>query len=1023
MRTCLRPGLPLQLGCRSFVTRCNNSLAYFPRPPTIKAAPAGPRRSAWTRKLRTAAKNRQLTHNKPPPSTTIEPSERDFYFHPRLSGFVPKARDDASAWVRLLEPYLPQHLRVNVPKDVEDLHPTPSSGSRTVSHEEGKEIASVLRHARLLEDLDILSYLGFTLQRWTAVHALVTKMLDAVDKLEQGALARKGLPSNLKWHAGDIKEITSDIHAHTPNHSPAISLGFEKLPVSVSMENFTSEPRDEMAKSYIMGEIWQSLGFIVLEAADRPSQESDVAMSYVYQTIGRLHHSGNVSDMIYKRSDLASDLLLFRPPGMHLLYTHIMNVLTDTAWLVHEAEVLEKATATGDKFPYRHFKMDIRHLGHEIWLEFILWSCIENGQIKEGLWILKNMQTRQSVSRWRAVSWNTLLENPDLIEDTYIDTEDFWPHPDIQRTIGELEHKSGAFRGLGKRVISAEVITALAHHAVRLDKKDVESDGFLTASSAEALASINGIAKSTGDKWPFASLPRYLQIAGVMESQHLDSGAEPKSLELLLKSLRPAMPPWDDSVPTDYEALSAMSRPEIYNTSSMLTGLLERMMRAYSSDRQIESATETFNWLQQVIDSIKMDSIQGFFEKDAGIENQIDASELTQVPATPVEIDQSSIPSISQGTLADLLDLVTISKTFDFGEWLLFSQDADGPPIPLDAYGDQSLTPSILRFAMATQNQQLGEIAIERLASPISRNTFNAVANFRIVFHQWDEVEAVLNLLCQHRLKTWGESTLATLAAVIMRLEQKIQVSPEQDAIESLARAQSLLERFLTGVYSPKKTSHWHLRTHYDRAIYRWHHVLSSIGGAVTQACRNTRPRYTNKHDRDKLPYIPSVAFHVLLDGLVETRGSYPGMEFWKKWCIDIERPEAALLTQEGFYRLRKSADPTTEHTDPEIDLVWFREKQRKAVIPNLATVRIISRAAVQQYKNLTDKSLPKTRKQVTEVLDFCVERYRRLGLDKDQIDIETNNHARRQRKTEAKKRKAMDKPLIQKVYDDQMWR
>lgn len=1019
MRICLRPGLPLQLGCRFFVSRYS-SLASFPRPPTIETAPAGPRRSEWTRKLRTTARNRQFTHDKPPPSTTIEPSEGDFYFHPRLSGFVPRARDDVSAWVRLLEPYLPQNLRVNVSNDIEDLRLTPSNGPRTAPHEEGKEIASVLRHARLLENLDILSYLGFTLQRWAAVHTLVTKMLDAVDKLEQGALARRGLPSNLKWHRGDIKEITSDIHAHTPGYSSSISLGFEKMPISVSMDDFTSEPRDEMAKSYIMGEIWQSLGFIILEAADRSSQESDVAMSYVYQTIGRLHHSGNVSDVVYKHSDFASDLLLFRPPGMHLLYTHIMNVLTDTAWLVHEAAVLEKAVAAGDKSPYRPYKMGIRHLGHEIWLEFVLWTCIESGQIKEGLWILKNMQTRQSVCPWRAVSWNSLLEDPDLIDDTDIDIEDFWPHPDIQRTAEELKHKSGVFKGLGNRIISAEVVTALAHHAVRLDKNGVESDRFLAEGNAEALASINEIAKSTGDKWPEASLPRYLQIAGVMESQRVDTGAEPKSLEVLLKALRPAMPSWNDAVPTDYQTLSAMSKPEIYNTSSMLTGLLERMMRAYSIHRQIKSATETFNWLQLVIDSIKMDSIQGFFE-EADIEDRTDASELTQLPQTPVQIDQSSIPSISQGTLADLLDLVTISKAFDFGEWLLFSQDADGPPIPLDSYGDQSLTPSILRFAMATQNQQLGEIAIEKLTSPISRNTLNALANFRIAFHQWDEVEAVLNLLCQHRLKTWGESTLATLAAVIMRLEQKIQVSPEQNAIESLAQAQGLLERFLTGVYNPSKTSHWHLRIHYDRATYRWRHVLSSIGGAVTQACRNTKPRYTNKHDRDRLPYIPSVAFHVLLDALVETRGSHRGMEFWKKWCIDIERPEAALLTEDGFYRLQRSADPTTEHADPEIDLMWFREKQRKAVIPNLATVRIISRAAVQQYKTLTDESPAKTRKQVTEVLDFCVERYRRFELDKDQIDVETNNHARRQRKTEAKKRKALGKPLVQKVYDDSM--
>ncbi|KAH8695362.1 hypothetical protein BGW36DRAFT_382544 [Talaromyces proteolyticus] len=1020
MRICLRPSLPPQLRCSSFVYH-RNGLIYPPRTWPVEGPPATLCRPTWCRRLATFVQNRKTAPNGLP-SRAKELNEGDVYFDSRFSAFFPKARNDASAWVRHLERYLPPGTRADHSKDVETF-PSPASTPNTTKLNsvvrEGKEIAAILHHARLLEDLDLLAYLGFTLQRWTAVYVLITKMLDATISLQENALSMKSLPSNLNWHAGDIKQITSDRFNLSENKALSMTTGFEQLPVSVSMESLTSEPEADITGSYIMGEIWQSLGFVVLAAADKSSRESELAMSYVYQTIGRLHHSGNISDVVYKYSKSTHDRLLSRPPGMYLLSTHIMNVLTDTAWLAHEAEVSAKAKAAGQNSPFRPFKMGIRHLGHGIWLEFILWSCIESGHIKEGMWILKHMLTTNYGAPWTAVSWNPLLDQPDLLHDTNIDSEDFWPHPNIHRTTEEMENKSGAFHGFGKRTISSEVIAALATHAANSTKSSEMEQVFLR-DNIENIALLNSFTNPTTDRWIESSTATHRQIVCVLESQCLDTAAEPKSLELLLKSLPPVPPLWDDSVPTDYPSLSVIDRFDIYNSSSMLTGLLQQTMRTYSTHRQIDDAMRSFAWLQEIIDSSKMERIQGFFQKEKDIvEIQPESSnDLIPMPQASIQIDQSSIPSISKSTLADLIDLITISKAFSFGEWLLFSQDADGPAIPLDSYGDQSLAPSLLRFASATRNQQLGDIVIQRIVAPISRNTFNALLNFRISFHQWDEADAILNLLCQYRLKTWGESTLATLAAVILRLEQSVRGTPQEDAKQSLGRAQALLGRILNGVYNPAKFSHSHLKGHYNRAIFRWYLILSSVDGSLVQVCHKTKLRYTNESGRDSLPYVPSVAFHILLDAVVETRGIRAGMELWKRWCIDIEPSEAALLTEDRAFRLEKSADPRTEHLNPSFDWEWFHEKQHKAVIPNLATVRIISRAAVQQYKELTQASSLVLREDVYDVLDFCVERYRRFGLDKDQIELETSSHVRRQRKSEAKKRRRLGGPLITKYYD-----
>ncbi|OKL63255.1 hypothetical protein UA08_01597 [Talaromyces atroroseus] len=1030
MRICLRSGRPLQLGSRFHINRCHGLTTSILGSDFV----SGPPTRLPTRKIATATEAQTLSRN-PVPFRDVS-IKGEYVYSKRLSAFRPRNAQNAAAWMRQLEPFLPPDLRdATTLNDV----PTPASLHVNTPHgnlgSEGESIADIIRHARVLGNLDLLAYLGFTLQRWPAVHALITKMLDAADNLQENLQYIQGLPSNLKWQHHELKLITSDSYARSLEGSrPGVAIvsGFEKLSGPSSVEHFTDEPRSNMTSLGIMGEIWQTLGFIVVAAADKSTQESELAMSYVYQTLARLHHSGKVSDAIYKFSKRPDDDVLFRPPGLYLLSTHIMNVLSDAAWLVHQANVTAKAKAAGEDSPYRSFKMGVRQLGHEIWLEFILWSCIEQGHIKEGVWILRHVQGMNYGAAWKMISWNPLLNQPDLVSDTNIDIDDFWPHPDIQRTPEEAQNKSGSFHGLGKLTISTEVVTALATHAANYMKTDVRSDSSDAEDMVESLAFLNRIKQSHSNGQAPSLNTTSRQIVQVLEVQRLRPDMHPGSLERVIDALPPPMPPWDDSVPVDHKRLSALSKYEIYSSSSMLAGILQQNLRLYSSDREIESAMRVFTRLLKIIDTSKMDRIREFWGKDKDTEGlHAPSLEPNSLPEASVRIDQSSIPTLSNGTLADLLDLVTTAKAFDFGEWLLFSSDADGPTIPFESYGDQSLAPSILRFAAATRNRELGDVVIQQLRYPISRNTFNALANFRIMFEQWDEAERILDLLRQYRQKTWGESTLATLASAILRLEQKVWENPmAKDAEESLLRAEDLLRRILSGEYNPKQHSDKKINHHYDRAIYRWHSVLSSTPGRLAQTCGEVKLNYTNSSRRDALPYIPSVAFHVLLNALVETRGSQIGMDMWKMWCVDIERSHAPRLTEDGIYRLHKSADPKTEEPldlDLEFDWAWFWEKQRKAVIPNLNTLRIITRAAVKEFKEITHSpktmtAIPTTdqfKSDVYKVLDFCVERYRRFKRDKDEIDRETSGHLRRLRKGEANKRKNLRKKLVRWVYAD----
>lgn len=992
MKLCLRVYRPLQLGCRCHINRCDviGSIAVSVQRP---GRPFNIQKIFGSRTFATIDENRKTTSR---PTRSFRQGSGERAQNRLESG----ERDDQSpaAWIQQLEPYLPPDLRdgtiANLSTNSTDNNDHPSI--------EGENISAILNRARRLHSLDLLAYLGFTLQRWPAVYVLITKMLDAADSLQMNGHALEGLPSNLQWDFIDKEFIVT---------------GIANSASSVSIEALTNEPRHSMRRLGIMGEVWQSLAFIVLSAANKTAQESEVAMSYVHRTLAHLHQTGNIPDAIYKFTNPTDNGENFRSPVMHLLSTHIMNVLSDAAWLDHEAEVMRKAKAAGEDSPFRSFKMGIRHLGPQIWLEFILWVCIEQGHTMEGLWILKHLRGSNYGAAWKVVSWRPLLDDPELIKNTKIDIHDFWPHPDIPRMPDELQNTSGFFQGLGRFTISAEVFKALMTQAASYVHTSHEADNN-ARDLIEQLSSVMEIKQSCSDKEVVRQGAGSHYIISMLEAQSFNPSMQPERLDHVLHALPPPIPPWNDAVPASHQELSVLAEQDIYNTSSLYIGLLQQNLRLYAYHQQVENAMKSFDTLLETIDSSKLDRIQEFWGKE---KEKDGISELTHegksLPQNSISIDRSPIPTLPNGALGDLLDLARVSKAYAFGKWLLFSEDADGPIISFASYKDQSLTPSILRFAAAIGDQELGTLVIQQLREPISRNTYNAVANFYIASGRWEEAERIFNLLIEYRKKAWGETTLATLTATILRLEQRVWEEPWDEQLKtSLLRGQTMLRKLLSGRYNPEKVYNETVNLYYKQTIYRWHNLLSSIPGAVARVANDVKPTYRNPLGRDKFSFIPSRAFNILLSAVVETRGSQVGMDLWEKWCIDIERSHAARLAVDEKYRLQMSADPKNmENLDIEYDWAWHYERQRKAVDPNLNTLRIISRAAVKELRQSQEAAPDRRnmtpaqqqfREQVYGVLDFCVDRYQRFNLDKDEIGRETGGHLRRIRMWQSRKRK-----------------
>lgn len=1009
MRACLRPGRPTLLGRKFVLSRPYDLSSRSIRPLVWQFVSKawGREQAQWSRSF-----SRSVSRTEGPElQATLRHLRENVLDKPAVCPVPTSERKDPNAWISYLQRFLPAELRENA---TDDVGPAEGSPLQENVHERSQALATLLFQARKLSNLDLLTHLGFKLGRWPAVHALVNQLLDSTEALDTLSIHSR-IPSNIDWGSGiSFDTLTGDFLKHQTTEA---LIRREKSNVSVSetdLDKMTERPLAQELSQLLKRELWQSLASIILQAADATQEQSNIAMSYVYQILARLHHSGLIPDTVYKYRPQTDEDALFRPPGMHLLSTHIMNVLSDTVWRVQEAEISAKAAAVGEKSPFLHFNMGIRHLGPEIWLEFILWCCVEEGHVKEGTWIVQQMKAREGDLAWNVASWKPLLAHAHSVANTNIDVEDVWHRPGDAPARRSAKSKSGLFLGLGKRTISAEVIASLMDGAVSLVYRGIGYRGYSPGSILQDLNFLQSILlrSSKGTLKPPSRVSNW-SVTRIIESCAIDPQADPQALERLLRAQSHIVPPWDSKTPTTEEELEILEKPQLYDDSAALIGLVEYNLRSYAVYRHAGAAFDMFTWLQELVDSSKLQHIQHFLDNIQELDSGNASLSERRYPS--ISPGGSSIPQLSLVTLAHILDLATASRAFSLGEWLLFSADVDGPAIPLDSFGDQALAPSILRFAAATRNTELCNQVVKSLTPPVSRNTLKALLTFRIKMGEWDRVVTMFEYLRDHKAKAWGESNVTALASVIIKLDRAVKNKCGQssdDKASSLSQAKDILHRVLSGEFNtpanPRKRSEYQ-----ERALYRHYQVFMSLPGPLQEVAAKAELTYKPVFDRDVLPYIPSVAFHDLLTAIVDVHGSAAGKQLFDRWCLQPEYSEMRRLQEGGIPRLYSSDELDFRKGEPTFNPLRLEEIQEKAVIPNLNTVRIIAQAAVKEYRlqesqksagNIPATSSPSEPSQSAspspaEVLDFCIDKFRALRLYEKEIDREVQGHLSRKMK------------------------
>ena len=879
------------------------------------------------------------------------------------------------SWTTMLEKYLPRELRT---QDWVDDKINPDATLPI------QNLVPLIQEARKMKPrgLDLLGYLGIFQGRWTAVVWLIKAMVKHIsdEKPSQNILESYHRQS---WASiKSLHDFTEEPVKIEPLIQPLkLDISFDDLADSGGSSAASFNFVTPLARD-VLGEVWQSVGSIILEATDCPPEECREVMSYVHEVLAYLHHADVLPRTMYDYPWLDSYDGLQRPPTLHLLSSRILTTLTDAAWKAHEKEVISEASSVGEKYVYKGYELPgarhkprIRGVGAEVWLEFILWSCINGGWIEEAAWIINEMEICADDKRWSVIDWNTLeeaslynLQGPSVLNLN-------GPASRLERIAGGIEGYSEdpPFVDMGTRTISSEVIAAIIDGLLSTVQARRGSHDNSVAGALQCI----GTCKDFLDRKNCGLYPNTWNSVVVRMTNILAS--EPISRPDLMEQLLILVPAYlQERHAINYPPPGSLSPNYVINESAAGLGLLHRTLQAYSQEGNLQGALRTFRRMQRLVDTNRAASMERFLNEVEQLSpclgNDVDSitrEQILDVPGFYLEIPDY--------TLAAFLNLLTDSKLYDLGRWLIYANDVDGPTISPELYASPLLQPALLRFATATADADLAIKITERLQAPLSEHLLRTLLHSQIALSKWASVEELLSTLTMEKSHRLTASDVTAVAKVILEIESQSLQNPTKS--ESLIRPTELLQNILRGQYnSPTNPAEQR-----DLSQARMLNQLSRIFGSVCgKLALISSPFIRDSGQEHSTTEIPVDAFNILLESVVHSHGSLAGKRLWEKWCYNSDGKADA-----------NEALP---------------ENSEQVVKTNLSTIRII----VQPLLKAEDlDAAAEVKSANAELFDWAVAMYRKFGYADIEISMEIPGYFNRQQRRNWKWRRHKEYTML----------
>lgn len=809
---------------------------------------------------------------------------------------------DPSTYTSLLDKVVPQNLRAGA-----HAHSAYSSAASPFEGDTHAFIVDTIRDATNA-GIDLLTYLGITQGRWKAVLWLADTLLQNVSSrmLDPRRIATA---SNIVWGSqgltlNDLTEQPFSVGtlAHTGTRSLEECTAF---PIDPRYSDLASEHKDRT-----MSIIWSTLGNLIIEGAELPEQESEVVMAAVYQIIAKVHALGLVPDAVYSYTRPHHNSMVQRPPILHLLSSRILTTLSDATWRSHQMDIIEQAVSTGvplqslvKDLPGGRFRLKVRPLGPEVWLEFVLWCCVEGGFGTSGTRIISSLQ-QQTWEPWFAVPWTS--QGGSAMSST-VD----WDRVRSRHggSVGLLEgyNREPPFVEMAPRTVSAEVVLSLIE-TVANSMSIGSSDRWLSRKMANSrwraqnriksrwLGTNVAISKAVPSLMEFLephSLPEeYIDYLAVrfLQTGAFDVEKYPQWLERWVEQVSHFR-----SLETTYTAAPATATFDLHSIceqSEVYAGMLHQAMEAYVDKFDVRNAVAVFNRIQELVDVSKLRSISAFLaatpiQSDRSFDSQEFFTSHTSINSVDFLRSHGQLPLHK---LSAFLNLTTDSKLLRIAEWLLYSDDVDEPVIPRRLYDAAGLTVALVRFASVSGDEELlfRLITARKNATMMpSVSLLRSLVDAFLLLHNFREAHRTLNRVRKAKGGGYGVNNLANLAAAIFTLQSRAKDSNSAEVKEKLRQALQLISGMMAGYYDSRSgTYRNNVLAAFRQQIAALLVVLSSIrGSSLSPLAREWQvPNSLNNGT-----ILSTQTFNIVLASIVDTQGSSEGVRLWQLFCASTE--------------------------------------------------------------------------------------------------------------------------------------
>ncbi|KAL9638079.1 MAG: hypothetical protein Q9164_001796 [Protoblastenia rupestris] len=872
-------------------------------------------------------------------------------------------RKRADAWAELLEFYLPRRLRYA--RDDQQKDGVPETIQEIIT------LPALLRRARSATDVDILGYLVVQQGRWEAVIWLVEALLDRCRTYKEENESSRQVPvplwSGQEWSLNDL--TVNPINVELPQPS---LLSLDNL---LAWDISQGEKKASSFERQGLGEIWQSLGCMILSAEDRSTEDPgyQAIMSLVLDVLSQIHHINALPPTIYNYAAAKDKSVVQRPPTLYLLSARIMTMLSDVAWKKHWISEMALAKEYGYNLPPARVQPKLLHVGTEVWLELVLWTCVEGGWITEAAWIVSEMERRKSdkALQWSVISWDDICKRkaPDL---------DWTAILKLQIDKARLNQSTGigiANSGtqevdMGPRTISREVILAIIDGLVNRSSTKADIYGDRVVDVQRYIKNCKNLLERhhsrLGNDHLNAVLLRTIETA-VLQDQSF-SGALSRILDLYTETIRDP----DSILESDFQ-----TQETGLDLSAARLGLLHRILFYYSDSGNFQGSLQTLRDIQNIVDANRNLYIQEFADelRDRLRQGHEDSSlaENFQTLSSPM-----LYPRIPVHVLARLLDFVADNKFADLGQWLMHNEDIDGGIIEAHMYDEPNLQPALLRFATATADNELLTRVLERLQPPLSGFILHPLLRCQVVTNKWNAVENILGHFRDTPELSWSPIDTMALAAAILKTLH----SPQRSI--HLNRAFGILKDVLQGRYDPAQSPSRLFDPSYIQKANQLKRILRSVPEGSFHNIASDSAREAGRFSN--LVPISARAFNILLDAIVEQFGCAAGRILWQRWCLDPEEttPRANYFSAGRDSRDEKVVTPTIYMLRTIVRPLAQKLRQHRASSSNGEANATMKDAADMNAPIPTSIS-----EEDQSLVSWAIPLYQKFGMDRKAINRE----------------------------------